>query len=229
MIKLVTFFKRKAELSPEAFQVEWRGAHVEKALAIPGLRGYVQSHVLLSGYRKGEPFCDGLAEMWFDDRAALDQARESAAFARARADADRFRESSTAGAMLTVEYLIKDGPKPKAGVKDVEFVVRKRDLAPEAFHRYWREHHGPLAARIAPIRRYVQSHAIDDPGTRGYDGIASTWFDDTAAMRASATTEEYRLTREDEANFVTGPLSGIIAREHVAMEPPAPSPTPASA
>jgi uncharacterized protein (TIGR02118 family) len=227
MIKLVTFFKRKAGLSPEAFQAEWRGAHVAKALIIPGLRGYVQSHVLLSGYRKGEPFCDGLAEMWFEDRDALDQARASAAFTQARADADRFREGSTAGAMLTVEHVIKNGPKPAAGVRNVELVVRKRDLAPDAFHRYWREHHGPLAARIEPIRRYVQSHAIDDPATRAYDGIASTWFDSTDAMRASAATEEYRLTREDEPNFVTGHLSFIIAREHVAMEPPAISSSPA--
>ena len=221
MIKLVTYFKRKAPLSPEAFQAEWRGAHVDKALRIPGLRGYVQSHVLLSGYRKGEPFCDGIAELWFADRAALEQARASATFEDARADADRFRSPDTAVLLLTVEHLIKDGAKPRDGVKNVELVVRRRDLAVQEFHRYWREHHGPLAARIAPIRRYVQSHSVDDPASRAYDGIASTWFDDTAAMRTSATTEEYRLTREDEPNFVTGHLSFVITREYVAMEPPA--------
>jgi len=221
MIKLVTFFKRKAPLSPEAFQAEWRGGHAEQARRIPGLRGYVQSHVLLSGYRKGEPFCDGLAELWFDDRAALEAARASAAFAQARADADRFRDGATAGSLLTVEHLIKDGTKPPGGVKNVELVVRRRDLGFEEFHRYWREHHGPLAAKIAPIRRYVQSHSLDDPASRSYDGIASTWFDDTAAMRASANTDEYRLTREDEPNFVTGHLSFVITREHVVIEPPA--------
>lgn len=220
MVKLVTYFKRKAGLSVEAFHAEWRTTHAEKALRVPGLRGYVQSHVLLSGYRKGEPFCDGLAEIWFADPEALDAARASPAFTEARADADRFRESSTAGAMLTVEHLIKDGPKPPAGVKNIELVVRRRDLAVEEFHRYWREHHGPLAARIAPIRRYVQSHALDDSRARAYDGIASTWFDDTDAMRASAATEEYCLTREDEDNFVVGPLSFVITREHVLMEPP---------
>ena len=220
MVKLVTYFKRKPGLSPEAFQAEWRGSHVEKALRIPGLRGYVQSHVLISGYRKGEPFCDGVAELWFDDAAALDAAQASAAFAVARADAERFRESATMGAMPTIEHLIKDGTKPAAGVKNVEFVVRRPDLGVEEFHRYWREHHGPLAARIAPIRRYVQSHAVGDARTRAYDGIASTWFNDTDAMRASATSEEYRLTRDDEANFVAGHLPFIITREHVLMEPP---------
>jgi uncharacterized protein (TIGR02118 family) len=220
IVKLVTWFKRKAALSVESFQAEWRGAHVDKALRIPGLLGYVQSHVLVSGYRKGEPFCDALAEMWFADAGAVEAARASRAFAEARADADRFRESSTAGAMLTVEHLIKDGPKPPAGVKNVEFAVRRRDLEVGEFHRYWREHHGPLAARIAPIRRYVQSHATDDPRTRAYDGIASTWFDNTDAMRASAATVEYRLTREDEPNFGGGHLPFVITREHVFLEPP---------
>lgn len=220
MVKLVTYFRRRAGLSVAAFQAEWRGSYVEKALRIPGLRGYVQSHVLVSGYRKGEPVCDGVAELWFDDAAALDAAQASAAFAAARADAERFRESATVGAMPTIEHLIKDGPRPASGVKNVEFVVRRPDLGVEEFHRYWREHHGPLAARIAPIRRYVQSHAADDPRTRAYDGIASTWFDDTDAMRASAATEEYRRTRDDEANFVARHLPFIITREHVLMEPP---------
>jgi uncharacterized protein (TIGR02118 family) len=214
-MKLVIWFKRKAGLSVEAFQTEWRGGHVEKALRVPGLCGYVQSHVLVSGYRKGEPFCDGVSEMWFADSAAVEAAGTSRAFADARADADRFCDTATAGAM------IKDGPKPRAGVKNVELVVRRRDLEVAEFHRYWLEHHGPLAARIAPIRRYVQSHAVDDPQTRPYDGIASTWFEDTDAMRASAATEEYRLTREDEPNFVVGHLPFVITREHIVMEPPA--------
>jgi uncharacterized protein (TIGR02118 family) len=220
VIKLVTFFKRRAELAVERFQAEWR-EHAGAVLRIPGLRGYAQSHVLLSGYRKGEPFCDGLAELWFDDTAALRAARADRAFSAARADAARFREPSGGGALLTVEHVIKDGPVPPQGVKNVEFVVRRPDLSVEDFGRYWREHHGPLAAKIATIRRYVQSHAIDAPGEeRSYDGIASTWFEDTDAMRASAASEEYRRTREDEPHFVTGSLPFVITREHVLREPP---------
>jgi len=219
-VKLVLWFKRKPGLSVEAFQREWLGTHAEKTLRIPEVRGYVQSHVLVSGYRKGEPFCDGIAEMWFADAAATERARASREFSDARANAEHFCDGATIGAMLTVEHSIKEGTKPSGGVKNVEFVVRRRDLEVEEFHRYWREHHGPLAARIEPIRRYVQSHSVDDPQTRSYDGIASTWFDDTAAMRVSATTEEYRLTREDEANFISGHLPFVITREHVLREPP---------
>ena len=47
---------------------------------------------------------------------------------------------------------------PPRGVKNVEFVTRKPGLAVDEFQRYWREIHGPLAAQIPVIRRYVQSH-----------------------------------------------------------------------
>ncbi len=206
MVKLVVWFKRNPGLAIDAFQLEWLRDGVETIRAIPEVRGHVRSLVLESGYRKGEPFCDAIAETWFADAAAA--ARSTAELA-----------AGSAGAMLTVEHLIKEGPKPPDGVKNVEFVIRRRDLDVEEFHRYWREHHGPLAARIAPIRRYVQSHAIDDAATRRFDGIASTWFDDTAAMRVSATTEEYRSTREDEANFIAGHLPFVITREHVLVAP----------
>jgi len=206
MVKLVVWWKRRAGLEVETFQREFLASHAGIARGVPEIRGYVQSHVLVSGYRKGEPFCDAIAEAWFADPAAAMRA------------AGALTEGS-AGSILTTEHLIKDGPKPAAGVKNVEFVVRRRDLAVAEFHRYWREHHGPLAARITPIRCYVQSHSIDDPESRAYDGIASTWFDDTAAMRISATTAEYRETREDEANFIAGHLPFVITREHVVVAP----------
>jgi uncharacterized protein (TIGR02118 family) len=80
--------------------------------------------------------------------------------------------------------------------------------------------HGPLGAAIPVVRRYVQSHtrrAIYDSGkTPLYDGVALTWFDDTQAMRESATTPEYARTRADEVNFIApGRLPFIITTEHV--------------
>ena len=219
-VKLVAWFKRKPGVSVESFQQEFAAAQAAKAREVQGLRGYVQSLVLASAYRKLEPFCDAIAEVWFSDAASAAAVRAGRGFAELLADAARFCDGAATGAMLTVEYLIKDGPRPPQGVKNVELVLRRRDLEVAEFHRYWREYHGPLAARIAPIRRYVQSHAIDDPASRAYDGIASTWFDDTAAMRESATTEEYRLTRVDEPNFVAGHLPFVITREHVVIEPP---------
>jgi uncharacterized protein (TIGR02118 family) len=85
------------------------------------------------------------------------------------------------------------------------------------FDRYWAQVHGPLAATIPTIRRYVQAHL--SPGTQGarspYDGLAITWFDDVAAMRAGAATEAYARTRADEANFLAGELPFVITTERI--------------
>ena len=90
------------------------------------------------------------------------------------------------------------------------------------FQRYWKDVHGPLAATIPVIRRYVQSHARASAYERGrtppYDGLAITWFDDTAAMRASAATPEYARTRADEPNFIApGDVAVILTTEHVIL------------
>jgi EthD domain len=49
-------------------------------------------------------------------------------------------------------------------IKVVMALRRRDDVAPEEFHRYWREEHGPLACRLLEplsLRRYVQTHTLD--------------------------------------------------------------------
>lgn len=67
MVKMVVFFKRKPGMSVDAFTTYWRTTHADLVVKLRGIRRYVQSHTLLSGYRKGEPVYDGIAELWFDD------------------------------------------------------------------------------------------------------------------------------------------------------------------
>jgi len=219
MVKALSFFKRKPGMSVETFQTYWRTAHPEVVVKLPGIRRYVQSHTLLSGYRKGEPIYDGIAEIWFDDTRAMRALAGTAAYAAVQADEEKFIDGSRMGLIITEEHVIKDAPAPKSGVKNVEFVTRKPGLSVETFQRYWREVHGPLAALIPVIRRYVQSHtrlsAYDGGRTPAHDGAAVTWFDDTQAMRASAATAEYARVRADEPNFVSPVVPFIITREHV--------------
>jgi len=220
MVKMVVFFKRKPGMSVEAFQNYWRTTHAGIVVKMPGIRKYVQSHTLLSGYRKGEPAYDGIAEVWFDDTQAMRAVTQTSEYGAVRADEPNFIDLSTMGSIITEEHVIKDGPIPLNGVKNVEFATHKPVMSIEAFQQYWREVHGPLGAAIPVVRRYVQSHTrrtIYDRGrTPIYDGVASTWFDDTQAMRVSATTPEYARVRADEPNFIApGQLPFIITREHV--------------
>jgi uncharacterized protein (TIGR02118 family) len=220
MVKNIVFFKRKPGMSVEAFQHYWRTTHADIVCKLPGIRKYVQSHTLLSGYRKGEPVYDGAAELWFDNTDAMRALVGTAESAAVRADEQNFIDPSTLGSIITDEHVIKPGAIPPDAVKNIEFVTHKPGMSIEAFQKHWREVHGPLGASIPVVRRYVQSHTRPSVYASGktpvYDGVAITWFESTRAMRESATTPEYERTRADEPNFIApGRLPVIITKEHM--------------
>jgi uncharacterized protein (TIGR02118 family) len=220
VIKVVTCIKRKPGMPVEEFQAYWRDRHPEVVVRLPGLRRYIQSHTRLAGYRKGEPIFDGIAEVWFEDGQAIHALRGIPEMAAVQADEVRFIDRASMRVIATDEHVVKDEPVPAGAAKNVELVTRKPGLAVLDFQRYWREIHGPLAAKIPMIRRYVQSHtrasAYEGGRTPAYDGVAITWFDDTQAMRASAATAQYALVRADEPSFIApGELPVLITTEHV--------------
>ena len=81
MTKLMVFLTKRADLSREEFRRYWREVHGPLGAKMPGVRRYVQNH----GIADGAPF-DGVAEMWFDDMAALQAAFASPEGAAAAAD-----------------------------------------------------------------------------------------------------------------------------------------------
>ena len=222
MIKVMSAFKRKTGMDVEAFQSYWREIHAPIVQKLPGVRRYVQNHTILSGYKRGEPAVDGVAELWFDNTDALRGICASAELEATQADHQHFIDDASYKEVVTEDVLIKDGPMPAGGVKNIELVRRKKDMSPADFHHHWIELHGPLGASIPQVLRYVQSHtrtaAYLDGKEPSLDGFALTWFDSTQLMREAATTEQYAETRADEENFVVEPLDFVITKEHVITE-----------
>ncbi|MCH8026200.1 MAG: EthD domain-containing protein [Chloroflexi bacterium] len=108
-------------------------------------------------------------------------------------------------------------------VKIIYGITRKEGMSVEEFQRYWRETHGPIAARIPGVRRYVQNHAVatvgDGPYPPTYDGAAELWFDDVESFRKAMTTPEYQAAQEDERNFIDhSRIFVIIAEEKPVVE-----------
>ena len=221
MIKIVAVVRRKPELAVDAFQHYWRNEHAALVSRLPGLRRYTQSHTLASGYRKRVPAADGIAELWFDDSDALRALQGTHELASVLADEPNFLADGGSIQVLTEEHLVKQGEISPDGVKNVEFVKKKSGMTIPDFQHHWRMVHGPLGAAIKTVKRYVQSHtraaAYADGRTPAFDGFALTWFDDVDAMRASAQSPEYAVTRADEDNFVSHPLDFIITREHLIL------------
>jgi uncharacterized protein (TIGR02118 family) len=90
-------------------------------------------------------------------------------------------------------------------IKLVYCLTRKAGMSEEEFHRYWRDVHGPIAARIPGQRRYVQSHSVPNPlgaNFPSYDGCAEIWYDSIEAMQEAFKSPEVRAAVEDERNFI---------------------------
>ena len=214
MTTLVRLAKRHPASSVDDFRRQLDGA-TDWSSAVPhGLRGATQALTLAGAYRRGEPACDVIDELTFDDEPSAARCLADPAFRRAWASP--LLDPASIACLVVEEHVAKPGPVPASFVKNYELVTKRPDLDRAEFDRYWAQVHGPLAATIPAIRRYVQAHlspGTRESGTAPYDGLAITWFDDVAAMRAGAATEAYARTRADEANFLAGELPFVITTE----------------
>jgi len=213
MTTLVRLAKRHPGSSVDDFRRQANAAS-DWSSAVPyGLRSASQALTLTGAYRRGEPVYDVIDELAFDDEASAVRCLADPAFAATWASP--LLDSTSIACLVVEEHVAKPGSVGASFVKNYELVAKRPDMDREEFDRYWAQVHGPLAATIPTIRRYVQAHL--SPGTRGkptpYDGLAITWFDDVAAMRAGAATEAYAQTRADEANFLAGELPFVITTE----------------
>jgi uncharacterized protein (TIGR02118 family) len=222
MIKVCELVKRPSGMSVEDFGRHWRDVHGPIVAGLPGLRRYVQCHPLPGAYRRGEPVVDGVAELWFDDKDAMRAMAGSDAFAAAKADEPNFIDTASLVELVVDEVTIKDGPVAADAVKSIGFVRFRPDLDPAEAHRYWRDVHGPIAAGIDVLRRYVQNHvrpgAYRDGIRPPWDGMAMTWFDSLDDMRHSATTDAFRATIDDGPMLLASPdTPTVLCREHVVV------------
>jgi uncharacterized protein (TIGR02118 family) len=107
-------------------------------------------------------------------------------------------------------------------------IRKKSDWSTEDFRSYWRDKHGPLAARAPGLRGYWQN-AVTERLQRGidfargpwdFDGFSQLWFDDVE--QASHAFKDSELAAEliaDEQHFL-GHLHIVTAEQRVVIEVP---------
>ena len=95
-------------------------------------------------------------------------------------------------------------------IKSLSLLTRKPGMTHEQFVRHWLEVHGPLAHKVPGIRRYVQSHILEErtrpdiPSTDvEIDGMAELWYDDRESMMRALAGEVLDAVDRLEAVFKT--------------------------
>jgi uncharacterized protein (TIGR02118 family) len=94
-------------------------------------------------------------------------------------------------------------------IKSLSLLSRKPGLTHEQFVKHWVEIHAPLAHKVPGIRRYVQSHIVEER-TRPdipssdveIDGVAELWYDDRESMLKALATPEAKVLHADGALFI---------------------------
>src|SRR5437867_11088692 len=93
MLKITALLIRRPELTHQEFMHHWVDVHAPLVDALPGVRRYVQSHIqgeVAARVPSAGIDLDGIAELWFDDRAAMEAAFASPEGQRLAADGALF-------------------------------------------------------------------------------------------------------------------------------------------
>lgn len=110
----------------------------------------------------------------------------------------------------------------------IGMIRKKPDWTPDEFAAYWRDKHGPLAARAPALRGYWQN-AVTERLQRGidfargpwdFDGFSQLWFDDAGhADHAFKDGDLAAALIQDEQRFLGG-LHILTAEQHVVVPVP---------
>ena len=109
-------------------------------------------------------------------------------------------------------------------IKSLSLLVRKEGRTHAQFVKHWVEVHAPLAHKVPGLRRYVQSHIVEErrrpdipPLDVEIDGVAELWYDDRETMARALASPEAKALHADGALFI-GRIKTFTIEEKVIIE-----------
>lgn len=219
MIKRFSLLTKKQGVTDKQFMERW-AHHGDLVAKMPGLRRYVQSHVVhrefVDSLEKIYPIVDGFAELYFDDYESMQEALKSAEHEPLIADGDTF-----IGGLKTYlcdELTLLEGPK-EGKLKRISLINPFHGMGRDEFMRRWYRH-GEIVTELPGIHHYVQSHfKAVEIGDKDFDcdcwGIGSQWFDGEADIRKADTSEVHDGVLLDDGRGFLRSMSVYFTREKV--------------
>jgi uncharacterized protein (TIGR02118 family) len=222
MIHIHYFITRKAGLSDDQFYRYWRETHAPIVKKIPQLKGYIQSHRI--PYDINNSTYGGEAEVWLGDLDALKALQKSPEYLNgAFRDEPNFIDIERSDFLAARDHVLIEGARKPGLVKGVWRMRRKPGISLAEFRKHWLEIHGVIAQKIPGVRRYVQSHTVDEAyvfAEPRWDGVAQLWWDSPQALTDALKTPEFAEDMRDGQEFIDGKtISFFLAQENVVIAP----------
>lgn len=222
MIHIHYFITRKPGLSDEQFRRYWHDTHAPIVKRIPQVKGYVQTYAI--PFAANNSTYDGDAEVWLDDLDAFRGLRKTPEYLDgALKDEPNFIDVARSDFLIARDHVIVDGPGKPGLVKGVWRMRRNPGISVADFRRHWIEIHGVIASKIPGVRRYVQSHVVDEAYSYAeprWDGVAQLWWDSPTALADALRSPQFAQDMRDAEEFMDGDsLSFFLAQEYQVITP----------
>jgi uncharacterized protein (TIGR02118 family) len=205
---------KKPDWTQEDFRRYWTDTHGPIAARLPGLRRYLQHHVVDAAqrgitYKRGPEHVDGFSELAFDDAAAM-----HAAFASAVAPSLAEDEARFIGRLRIIAVDRREVIAPAPGrtlLKRMSFLRRRPDVDAATFDREWRIEHARLVKLMPGVHGYRQNLLVERQVIKGtpcgydelpIDGIVELWFEDTESLNAAFASPEGVRTMAHAKTFI---------------------------
>jgi len=214
MIVRMGLLNKKPDWTQEDFRRYWTETHGPIAARLPGLRSYLQHHVVDTAqrgitYKRGPEHVDGFSELVFDDDAAMRAALASEVAPSLAEDEARFLGGLRIIAVDRREVIAPD-PGRKL-LKRMSFLRRRPDVDAATFDHEWCIEHARLVKLMPGVHGYRQNLVIERQVVKGtscgydempIDGVVELWFSDTASLNAAFASPEGMRTMAHAQTFI---------------------------
>jgi uncharacterized protein (TIGR02118 family) len=214
MIVRMGLLNKKPDWTPEDFRRYWTETHGPIAARLPGLRSYLQHHVIDTArrgitYKRGPEHVDGFSELVFDDDATMRVALASAVAPSLAEDEARFL-----GRLRVIVVDRREVIAPAPGrklLKRMSFLRRRADVDAATFEREWRIEHARLVKLMPGVHGYRQNLVIERQAVKGtasdydqlpIDGVVELWFADTESLNAAFASPDGVRTMAHAQTFI---------------------------
>jgi uncharacterized protein (TIGR02118 family) len=130
MLKFMVVLYRKPDMDQAEFPVFLRVVHGPMVLAIPGLRRYVQNHVVRDP-KRNHPGWDAVVELYFDDWDSMEAGWATPEGQKATADVGEFAD-------LSPQHLVRRGRGENPNLRsEIKMACRTYEFCAETINADW--------------------------------------------------------------------------------------------